>query len=112
MNKIDIDVEVAKLGNNYRYEKMTQGDDVENMNDDELVEELKRLDEDRAKEKREKTDKLMTELDLGTKRPTEMKHNTRVHPPSEASKTSEAAIQLQSDAIRKCKGATATLMVL
>ena len=65
---------------------MSKGNDVENMNDDNLIEELKKLDEDRATDKHEKIDKLMSELDLTNKRPTEMKHNTRVHPPSEVTK--------------------------
>ena len=64
--------------------------------------ELNKLDEDRASQQCEKRDKLFTELDLTNKRPTLMKHNTRVHPPSEATKTSKAAIKIQSEAIRKC----------
>ena len=54
LRKIALEIEVSKLANKHRYEKMGQGDEIENLGDSEIVEALKELDAERAREKFER----------------------------------------------------------
>ena len=49
MIKVEIETEVSKLGTTHKYEKMGQGDDLEGLSQDELIEEIKQLDQERVK---------------------------------------------------------------
>ena len=60
------------------------------------------LDEERARERLDKTDKLDKELDLRHIKPTDLKHNIRINPPTEATKQSEAEITVQQLALINC----------
>ena len=80
---------------------MGQGDQVEEMDHPEMIEALKELE----REKLENMDNMKilknSDIDLTHVRPTEMKYNTRVRPPMEATRKSEAAILLQGEAVKK-----------
>ena len=43
LNRLDLEVDIIKLGIKHRYEKMGQGDDLENLADDEMIKESKEL---------------------------------------------------------------------
>ena len=68
----------------------------------EMQEALRELEAERYRERIERQVLKDSDVDFGPVRPTDLKYNTRVHPPSEATKDSEAAILVQSDKIRKC----------
>ena len=62
----------------------------------------KELDAEREREKLDKQIVKDKVVDFTKVIPTEMKFNTRVHPPVEPTGKSDAAILVQSDALRKC----------
>ena len=71
------------------------------MSEAEMIEALKELDEER---KRDIVDRQVVNnmrIDFSKVRATDMKFNTKVYPPVEATVKSEAAILVQSDAIRR-----------
>ena len=92
----------TKVGVKNRYEKMGQGDEVEEISDDEIVKALKKLDEERNREREERKVFRNGDLNLDGVRPTDLKQNTRVNPPLEVTHKSEAAILVQQDSIRRC----------
>ena len=92
LRKLDLEVEISKLANKHRYEKMGQGDNIENLKDSEIAEALKEIDAERARERVERQIFSDNSENFSRIRPTEMKFNTKVNPPSEASIKSEAAI--------------------
>ena len=102
MSKVDIETEVTKLGIKHCYEKMNQGDEIEKMNDENIAEALKELDEEKQREKMERLLMSANDLNLGNIRPTELKYNTRVIPPVRATSISEAAITSQEEEVRRC----------
>ena len=63
---------------------------------------LKKLDEERNREREERKVFRNRDLNLDGVRPTDLKQNTRVNPPLEVTHKSEAAIILQQDSIRRC----------
>ena len=60
------------------------------------------LDEQREAENEDRIILKNGDINLRRVRPTEMKQNTRIIPPMEATMTSEAAIITQEDAVRRC----------
>ena len=76
MTDDDVEIEVAKLGVKNRYEKMGQGDEVEEMSDDEIVKALKKLDEERNREREERKVFRNGDLNLDGVRPTETEYQS------------------------------------
>ena len=97
-----MEAEITKLGTKHRYEKMCQGDTVKIMSESEMIAALKEIDKERERERLERQVLKDGDFDLSRIRPTEMKFNTRIHPPNEATSSSEAAIKVHEDAIRRC----------
>ena len=58
--RLDMEVDIVKLGIKHRYEKMGQGDELENLSDNEIVDQLKELDEERTREKEDREIKQET----------------------------------------------------
>ena len=63
---------------------------------------LKKLDEERNREREERKVFRNGDLNLDGVRPTDLKQNTRVNPPLDVTHKSEAAILVQQDSIRRC----------
>ena len=80
---------------------MGQGDNIENLKDCEIAEALKEIDAERARERVERQIFNNNSVNFSRIRPTEMKFNTKVNPPTESTMKSEAAILVQSDAVRR-----------
>ena len=97
MSKVEIEVQVSRLGTKHRWEKMCQGDDIEKLDDDEIAEALKELEKEKERDKLEKKVMANNDLNLVNTRPTELKFNTRVIPPVMATSNSEAAITNQEE---------------
>ena len=96
-NNVDTEVEIIKMGIKNRYEKMSQGDLIEDLPESESRRE-------RQKETEELNRKILKNSDVNyTKiRLTELTFNTRTHPPCEATVKSGAAIRNQEDIARDC----------
>ena len=101
MTDDDIKIEVNKIGVKNRYEKMGQGDDLEDLTDEEIVKELKKLDEERNIEREERKTFRNGDLNLNKVRPTELNQNLGMNPPVEATKKLEAAILMQQEELRR-----------
>jgi hypothetical protein len=97
----DTETEAEKLATKHRYDKMREGDEMEEMEEDEARDARKKLDEDRKKEQEERKILKGNSLDLTRVRTTDFPTNTRVYPPRAATNISEAKIQVQKDAIMK-----------
>ena len=54
LQKLDLEIEISKLQTKHRYEKMSHGDDVENLPEDEMIKALKELEIEKARERFEK----------------------------------------------------------
>ena len=93
----EIYVEVNKLGVKNRYEKMNHGDQLEDLTDEEIIKELKRLDNERDREREERMTFRNGDINLRKVRPTDLKQNLRINPPMEATAKSEAAIVNQQE---------------
>ena len=67
-----------------------------------MEEALKELDTERERDMLDKQIVRGSVVDFSKVAPTELKFNTRVNPPVESTIKSEAAILVQSDALRRC----------
>ena len=100
-SNVDIEIKITKMGIKHRYKKMSQGDELEYLPKPERIEELKKLERQKQievnREILEDNDVNFTKV-----RPTDLTFNTRILPPSEATRKSEAAIVNQESLVRDC----------